>query len=436
MSRIGIFCQRRFGSGLFSHPELDCGGLLQSRRLDPLLLNSPLRRPLVAASLCVVLALVVGWVALTFLGFFSHLQPDVAVVFFAALAGSTTMSVLPLLVLWFLDRRERETPWLFAVAFLWGAFIATGLALPFNNAILHAVAAWVARNPIIGETLGPDAALMIGAPIAGPLVEELTKGLGLVALFVLLRAEFDNMRDGFVYGALIGLGFNWFEAPLYVAQTYAQFGTGGWGMQLGWRYALFGFGGHAMFTGLFGASLGLALQTRRKWLRILAPLLGLALAVMAHAYNNVLPLVFAIAARAAGEPPPQAEAPPPDIGLVEAWVSGSLAQLTLFLPFVLLLGFGLWRSGVWERRVIREELADEVGRSVSGTEYADIVADRAFRTRRIDAVHPALSAALVNAQHELAFRKRRARDEGRDPETDWLVGAWRDEIRILRELVR
>jgi len=433
---MGIFCKDGFGSGLFPHSELDCDRLLQSRRLDPLLLNSPLRRPRVAAAVCVALALVVGWVALTFLGLFSHLRPDIAVVFFAALAGATTMSIVPLLVLRFLDRREREAPWLFAVAFLWGAFIATGLALPFNNAILHAVAAWVARNPLIGEALGPDAALILGAPISGPLVEELTKGLGLVALFVLLRAEFDNMRDGFVYGALIGLGFNWFEAPLYVAQTYAQFGTAGWGMQLGWRYALFGFSGHAMFTGLFGASLGLALQTRRKWLKVAAPILGLALAVLAHAYNNVLPLVFAIAARAAGEPPPQADEPPPDIGLVEAWVSGSLAQLTLFLPFVLLLGFGLWRSGVWERRVIREELADEVGRCVSQDEYADILRDRAFRTRRIDELHPALSAALVNAQHELAFRKRRARNEGRDPETDPLVRAWRDEIRMLRALVK
>ena len=389
-----------------------------------------------AAAVCTALALVLAAVALTFLSFFSSLRPDIAVVFFAGVAGSTTMSIVPLLALWFLDRRERETPWLFGVAFLWGAFIATGLALPLNGAILHAVQAWVARNPLVGEALGPEAALMIGAPIAGPLVEELTKGLGLMALFVLLRAEFDNMRDGFVYGALIGLGFNWFEAPLYVAQTYAQFGTPGWGMQLGWRYALFGFAGHALFTGLFGAGLGLALQTRRKWLKIAAPLSGLGLAVAAHAYNNVLPLLFAIAARAAGEPPPQADEPPPDIGLVEAWVSGSLAQLTLFLPFVLLLGLGLWRSGVWERRVIREELADEVGRCVSQEEYVDIVADRAFRTRRIDQLHPAVSAALVNAQHELAFRKRRARDEGRDPDADRLVRAWRDEIRMLRGLVK
>jgi hypothetical protein len=69
---------------------------------------------------------------------------------------------------------------------------------------------------------------------------------------------------------------------------------------------------------------------------------------------------------------------PPDAGLIEAWLQGSLADLTGFLPFVVLMALILWRSGVGERGVIREELA---------------------------------------------FRKRRARDECRDPEGDRLVHA-------------
>jgi RsiW-degrading membrane proteinase PrsW (M82 family) len=407
---------------------------LHHRYFDPLLLNSPLRRKPVALAMASVLFLVLASVVLTFLDFFGGLRPDIAFVFFSAMALSSVMVIVPLSILWFLDRRERETPGLFTVAFLWGAFIATGLALPFNNAILYSIAQWAAHNPVIGNTLGPDAAELIGAPIAGPLVEEVTKGLGLLVLFFFLRAEFDNMRDGFVYGALIGLGFNWFEAPLYVAQEYAEFGVVPWGMQLGWRYALFGLAGHAMFSALFGASLGLALQTRRVWLKLIAPVVGLALAILAHAYNNVLPLIFVIASVAQGEPPPAPE-PPPQIGLIDAWVSGSLAQLTIFLPFVILMTLVMWRSGVWERRVIREELADEVGRSVSAREYGEILQDGVLRTRRIDSLHPKLSAAIVNAQHELAFRKRRVRDEGRDPERDPLVNAWREEIRLLKTLV-
>jgi hypothetical protein len=203
-------------------------------------------------------------------------------------------------------------------------------------------------------------------------------------------------------------------------------------MQLGWRYALFGFGGHAMFTGIFGAFLGVAMQTRRSWLKVLAPLFGLVVAIAAHFVNNALPLFFAIAAASRGEPPPQASEAPPELGFVDAFLIGSLVELTIFLPFVVIMAIALWRSGVWERRVIREELAEEVGREVSRGEYERIVADRMFRTRRIDRMHPRESAALVNAQHELAFRKRRVRDAGGDPDRDRLVAGWRAEIARLR----
>jgi len=407
--------------------------LLKHRQFDPLLLGSPLRSTPVALAIGGALLVLLASATETILAFLGSLRADVASVFFAAIALSTLMSVVPLAILWYLDRRERETPWLFAAAFLWGAVMATGLALPINSAFLSSVAEWVTRNPVIVEILGPEAPTLLGAPLVAPLVEELTKGLGLVLLFYLLRAEFDNMRDGIVYGALIGLGFTWFEAPLYVAQGYAEFGVAPWGAQFGWRYALFGLGGHTMFTAILGASLGLAVQTRRRWLKLLAPIVGLAAAIGAHTLNNALPLFSAIQNAAAGEPPPMKEAPP-DIGLIDAWLQGSLMELTIFLPFVLLMAFALWRSGAWERRVIHEELAEEVGLAVSLAEYEQILHDRMFRTRRIDRLHPALSAAIVNAQNELAFRKRRARDEGRNPERDRLVTAWREEIRLLREL--
>jgi hypothetical protein len=41
-----------------------------------------------------------------------------------------------------------------------------------------------------------------------------------------------------------------------------------------------------------------------------------------------------------------------------------------------------------------------------------------------DRMQPRASAALVNAQHELAFRKRRVRDEGKDPERDPIASGW------------
>jgi hypothetical protein len=310
------------------------------------------------------------------------------------------------------------------------------LSLPVNSAFFLVVDRWVALNPVVSEVLGPDATVLIAAPLSAPIVEEITKAAGVALIFWLLRDEFDNMRDGFVYGALVGAGFNWFEAPLHIAQAYAENGVAPYSLQLGVRYSLLGLGGHAMFTGLFGMFLGLAAQSRSIWLRVLGPIVGLLLAIAGHMLNNALPLFAALAAASEGHPmgPEIERETAANLGFIDAFLSGSLLQLTTFLPFLVILAAALWRSGTWERRVIREELASEVGQSVSAQEYQAILADRTFRTRRIDELNPDRSAALVNAQHELAFRKRRVRDQGHDPDQDRLVAGWRQDIARLRAI--
>src|SRR5262245_18464359 len=92
----------------------------------------------------------------------------------------------------------------------------------------------------------------------------------------------------------------------------------------------------------------------------------------------------------------------------------------------------IWRSGLWERRVIQRELAGEVGGAVTPVEYEAIKRDSILRTRRITNTARRRSEALVNAQHELAFRKYRVTAAGDDPETDPLVAGWRAEISQLR----
>jgi hypothetical protein len=96
-------------------------------------LTSPLRRPRVARATCLAIAVLLMLAALVLGLTVGGGEPAVTHVFVRALAFSSLLSVLPVLILWFLDRRERESAWLFAAAFLWGGLIATTLALPANS---------------------------------------------------------------------------------------------------------------------------------------------------------------------------------------------------------------------------------------------------------------------------------------------------------------
>ena len=396
---------------------------------DRLLMGSPLRRPAVCARVCAVLLGVLLLAFLSHLAVIAGMRAESTKIFILALLLSSSLSAVPVAILAYLDRREREKAFLLVAAFFWGGVIATAISVPLNTAFFNFVDGWVLRNPMISELLGTDATSMLAAPVSAPIIEEIAKSIGVLLVFWLLRAEFDNMRDGIVYGAMIGVGFNWYEAALYVVQNFDEEGFAAFGSELGGRYALFGLGGHALYTALFGAFLGFSIQSRWTVLRFAAPFGGLVIAMFAHLLNNAMPLLATLASGFSHEGP-EGEA---SLGFIESFVAASQLQLAIYWPFILVMALAVWRSGVWERRVIREELGDEVGRAVTATEFQDILNDRMFRTRRIDPYRPHTSAALVNAQNELAFRKRRVKDEGGDPQIDALVMGWRNDIQRLHD---
>jgi protease PrsW len=102
------------------------------------------------------------------------------------------------------------------IGFLWGAFGATWvLAGPANTALRSLYAKW----------FGQAFALDWGASLAVPVTEEWGKGVGLALLMVLAPRVVRTPFDGFVLGAFIGLGFQFFEDVSYVL-TAAQTGFG------------------------------------------------------------------------------------------------------------------------------------------------------------------------------------------------------------------
>lgn len=148
-----------------------------------------------------------------------------------------------------LDLFEREPRSMLIGALLWGGIIATFLAANVNDQ-------W---GEILNKVAGADFAREWGAALIGPGDEELFKFLGVVVLFLIARAEFDDVLDGFVYGAIIGLGFTLEEDMYYFfAHFVGQAGASDLGGLFDGFFTRIIVGGpysHVLLTGLTGMGL-------------------------------------------------------------------------------------------------------------------------------------------------------------------------------------
>jgi protease PrsW len=119
---------------------------------------------------------------------------------------------VPLIVVVYrLDLYEREPLSLVIGALLWGGVVAIGLASIANPGWMGALL----------RLAGPTFTQEWGAAIVAPVTEETFKGLGVVVLYLIARRELDDVMDGFVYGAMIGLAFAAFENVFYFMMTFA-----------------------------------------------------------------------------------------------------------------------------------------------------------------------------------------------------------------------
>lgn len=175
--------------------------------------------------------------------------------------------------LW-LDRYEPEPRSLLLLALGWGAFIATSAAI-----FLQAFDAFA---------FGPSEATE--SVLVAPVTEEAAKGLFILLLLFYRRAELDGILDGIVYAGMVGIGFAFVENILYLSQAYI--GEDGRTGGIEDAVALFvvrGVGSpfaHPFFTAFTGIGIGIAVSSRRRAVRVLAPTVGFVFAVAAHAAWN------------------------------------------------------------------------------------------------------------------------------------------------------
>lgn len=186
-------------------------------------------------------------------------------------------------IVWWLDRYEKEPWWLLILVFTWGLIFAPILSIIIELILDIPIS-------ILGEELNVEVTQLtsdlISTSIIAPIVEESTKALPILFIFLFIWHELDSILDGIIYGAMAGLGFALTENLLYFLGALMEDGLLAMGFLVFIRAILFGLN-HAFFTSLTGAGLAIAKFSYNGLVRFIAPIGGLAAAIIFHALHNL-----------------------------------------------------------------------------------------------------------------------------------------------------
>ena len=190
---------------------------------------------------------------------------------------------LSLLFLW-ADRFRPQRIWVWLMTFGWGACVATFVAADINT--------WAASHlSIVGD--GDPATGARAAIFVAPFVEEASKATVLFWLAILMRYAWVSPISGIVLAGLSGSAFAFVENILYYGRAYRYaartIGSVSPEQALHQTFVLRGlllFFGHPLFTSMTGIGLAVAMRSRSKTVRVVAPLAGFCAAALLHMSFN------------------------------------------------------------------------------------------------------------------------------------------------------
>ena len=203
--------------------------------------------------------------------------------------AAVTAIPLSLLFLW-ADRFRPQRFWVWLMTFGWGACVATYVSAVINS--------WAASHlSIIGD--GDPATAARAAIYVAPFVEEASKATVLFWLAILMRYQWVSRLSGIVLAGLSGAAFAFTENVLYYGRVY-RYAARTFGevpplealQNLFVLRGLVTFFGHPLFTAMTGIGLAIALRSKSKIVRVVAPLAGYCVAVFLHmAFNTAASLM-------------------------------------------------------------------------------------------------------------------------------------------------
>ena len=298
-----------------------------------------------------------------------------------------------------LDRFDPEPWWCLTLAFLWGSVVATGAAGAINSSF----------NASFAAAHGDEAAKLATTVLCAPVTEELMKGLVVWGFFFFLKREFDGVVDGIIYAVFCALGFAAVENVSYYARAALE-GDDVFKATFFLRGIVAPWG-HPLYTSMTGIGVGIARESTRTWVRVVAPLGGLSAAICLHAAWNFVPSLGG------------------DVFLV---------SLLFWFAFVGIFSVIVVSLVLRKGRTIREYLRDEVAFGNLSAEEVALMTSAFGRIRTYGMPRGALWRQLIRASARLALCKwhtaRAIRGKKRTFSIEYIAPLRADVKRIRAEL--
>ncbi len=239
-------------------------GFLQTNNAPvPNAYRPPVQRRTVKVGAPIGVLIALGVLLVLWFGYFS--MAGIGATLVSALLASIAIGVVVFLYL-LLDRWEPEPPRLLIFAFLWGATVATLIAMVVNTAF--------------GFVFGEGLSIVVSAPI----IEEIGKGSFLLIMLTgRRRKELLSLTDFLVYAGLSAAGFAWLEDILYLLSNPESYGL------VAVLRLVFSPFAHPLFTSVTAIGMYFAMRQKTSGARTGLIITGFVGAMLLHAAWNVSP---------------------------------------------------------------------------------------------------------------------------------------------------
>lgn len=278
----------------------------------------------------------------------------------SSLIAAVAPMALYLIIIWKMDKNEREPLAMILFHFIWGAFGAIILGLIGSVILTLFLSVHLFSESQHG---------LIQTIIFAPFAEEIAKGVFL--LWTVNSRKFDNLTDGIVYGSAIGLGFGMTENFTYFLSYGDTFAS--------WLYlvivrSLFSAVMHCIATATFGAFLAIFKFSKHP-LRSILPFAGMLIAMLIHFLWNA------------------------SVSFDGNYFYGLLFMILLIIIFIMTIKLSVH----YENVIIKSELNEESELGILPQNHVMILASNLrFRKGWID---EEIRTKYINAVVKLAFRK-------------------------------